>query len=273
MNSTASSGPTSVRLAVIGGGNMGAALVHGLLANGWATTDEIVVVEVSAERRAALEDLLPGVALRDTVPACSAALIAVKPNDAPAVVGEAVAGGATRILSIAAGVSLATLEAAAGSGVAVVRAMPNTPALVGLGAAAIAGGRAAGPDDLDWAESILASVGTVERVDEADLDAVTGLSGSGPGYLFLVAEALIAAGTKAGLDPAIADRLVRQLFVGSAALLAAGDDPAELRRRVTSPGGTTAAGLAVLETGGVRELIEATVAAAAARSVELGTPA
>ena len=251
---------------------MGTALVHGLVANGWAAAEEIAVVEVSAERRELLADLLPGVAVVETIPPCDAALIAVKPKDAPAVTGEAVAAGARRVLSIAAGVGIAALEAAAGPGVAVVRAMPNTPALVGQGAAAIAGGAAAGPDDMDWAEQILAAVGTVERVAEADLDAVTAVSGSGPAYLFLVAEALIDAGVDAGLDRAIADRLVRQLFVGSAALLAEGDDPAELRRRVTSPGGTTAAGIAAFEAGGLRALIDDAVAAAAARSVELGEP-
>lgn len=258
-----------VRLAVIGGGNMGAALVGGLLATGW-TVDEIVIVEVLAERRNELAELLPHVICSDTIPQCAAALIAVKPKDAPTVAAAAVAAGAGRLLSIAAGVSLATLEAAAGDGVAVVRAMPNTPALVGQGAAAIAAGANATAADLHWAEQILGAVGTVTTVDEADLDAVTGVSGSGPAYLFLIAEALIDAGVDAGLERPIADALVRQLFTGSAALLASGDDPADLRRRVTSPGGTTAAGIAVMEAGGVRELFAATVRAASERSRELG---
>ena len=131
------------------------------------------------------------------VPACDAAVIAVKPGDVAGAVGQAVAAGARRILSIAAGVSIATLEAAAGVGVAVVRAMPNTPALVGQGRGGDRRRLGRTADDLDWAEGILGAVGTVVRVAERQLDAVTGLAGSGPAYLFLVAEALIDAGVGA----------------------------------------------------------------------------
>ena len=256
-------------MAVIGGGNMGAALVGGLLATGWIA-NEVVVVELSEARRAELAEILPDVVVATTIPSCEAALIAVKPQDVPTVAAAAVNAGAQRLLSIAAGVSLATLEGAAGEGIAVVRSMPNTPPLVGEGVSAIAAGTNASPSDMHWAEQILGAVGTVTVVDEADLDAVTGVSGSGPAYLFLVAEALIDAAVDAGLELEVADALVRQLFTGSAALLAGGDDPAELRRRVTSPGGTTAAGIAVMEAGGVRDLIAATVRAATERSRELG---
>jgi pyrroline-5-carboxylate reductase len=204
------------------------------------------------------------------VPAWSAALVAVKPYDVAAATTQAVGAGATRILSIAAGVSIGAIEAAAGPGVAVVRSMPNTPALVGEGASAIAGGSAAGPADLDWAEQILGAVGSVVRVPEAQLDAVTGLAGSGPAYLFLIAEALIDAGVLAGLSRANAEALVSQLFVGSAALLADRGDPAALRAMVTSPGGTTAAGLRALESAGVRAAMLDAVMAATARSRELG---
>jgi pyrroline-5-carboxylate reductase len=210
------------------------------------------------------------VVVTDTVPACSAALVAVKPYDVAAATAQAVGAGATRIVSIAAGVSIAAIEAAAGPGVAVVRSMPNTPALVGEGASAIAGGTAAGADDLDWAEQILGAVGSVVRVPEAQLDAVTGLAGSGPAYLFLVAEALTDAGVLAGLSRTNAEALVRQLFVGSAALLADRGDPAALRAMVTSPGGTTAAGLRALESAGVRAAMLEAVMAATARSRELG---
>lgn len=257
-------------LAVIGGGNMGAALVGGLLRAGWATPEQIAVVEVLPARRAELMALFPGVVVTDTVPACSAALVAVKPYDVAAATAQAVGAGATRILSIAAGVSIAAIEAAAGPGVAVVRSMPNTPALVGEGASAIAGGSAAGPADLDWAEQILGAVGSVVRVPEAQLDAVTGLAGSGPAYLFLIAEALTDAGVLAGLSRANAEALVSQLFVGSAALLADRGDPAALRAMVTSPGGTTAAGLRALESAGVRAAMLDAVMAATARSRELG---
>ncbi len=260
---------TTHRLAIIGGGNMGAALAGGLLAAGWVASD-LAIIEVLAPRADALGSMFPGVTISATNVPADGAVIAVKPYDVPAAVEAAVVAGATRILSIAAGVSIATLSAAAGDA-AVVRAMPNTPALVGQGAAAIAGGPSADEGDLAWAESILGAVGTVARVTEAQLDAVTGLSGSGPAYLFLVAESLIEAGVLAGLPRPTAAALVRQLLVGSAALLADGDaDPAVLRAQVTSPGGTTAAGLRVLEEHSVRSAFLEAVMAATARSRELG---
>jgi len=260
------------RLAVIGGGNMGAALVGGLLASGWATAGELVVVEVVTARRAELGDLFPDVATvaEAADAAADGALIAVKPGDVAAATAAAVAAGARRILSIAAGVRLDALEVAAGPGVPVVRAMPNTPALVGQGAAAICGGSSADDDDLAWAASILESVGTVVRVPEHQLDAVTGLAGSGPAYVFLVAEALIDAGVLAGLARPVAEALVVQLLVGSAALLAERGDPAALRAMVTSPGGTTAAGLRALEDHAVRAALLDAVMAATLRSRELG---
>lgn len=260
-----------VRLGVIGGGNMGAALVGGLLASGWAPSD-LAVVEVLEARRHDLAAMFPGVGVSASVEGLqlASALIAVKPYDVPAAVSTAVGAGAQRVLSIAAGVTLATLEASAG-GAAVVRAMPNTPSLVGEGAAAIAAGTTAGEDDLVWAEEILGSVGTVVRVAERQLDAVTGLAGSGPAYVFLIAEALIDAGVAAGLPRATSEALVTQLLVGSAALLRDRGEPAALRAMVTSPGGTTAAGLRVLEEHAVRSALIEAVVAATQRSVELGT--
>ncbi len=268
MTSTASSDHRA-RLAVVGGGNMGAALLGGLVAAGWAEPAELAVVEVLPARRDQLAGELPGVAVHAEVPPCAAAVIAVKPPDAAAAVATVVAAGATRVLSIAAGVSLARLEAAAGEA-AVVRAMPNTPALVRAGAAAISGGTRAGEDDLVWAESVLGAVGTVVRVPEAQLDAVTGVAGSGPAYVFLVAEALVDAGVLVGLARPTAEALVTQLLLGSAALLAERGDPAALRAMVTSPGGTTAAALRALEDHGVRAAMLDAVAAATARSRELG---
>ncbi len=260
----------SYRLAVVGGGNMGAALVGGLLDAGWAEPSELAVVELVDDRRRVLHEMFPGVAITDSIPACDAALIAVKPNDVAAAAAAAARVGAHRILSIAAGVSVHTLEQACGADVAVVRAMPNTPALVGQAASAICGGTASGEDDLDWAESILGAVGTVVRVPESQLDAVTGLAGSGPAYLFMVAEALIEGGLQVGLERDVAEALVTQLFIGSAALLADRGDPAQLRVMVTSPGGTTAAGLGVLDAREVRDALIEAVAAATARSRELG---
>ena len=165
----------------------------------------------------------------------------------------------------------AKIEGWLGDGMPVVRAMPNTPALVRAGAAAIAPGTAAGPDELAWAEGILGAVGVVVRVAEPLLDAVTGLSGSGPAYVFLVAEALIEAGVHVGLPRPVSQALVTQTLLGSATLLAQGSDgPEALRAAVTSPGGTTAAGLAALEARAVRAAFLEAVAAATARSGELG---
>jgi pyrroline-5-carboxylate reductase len=257
-------------LVIVGGGNMGAALLGGLLAADGADPAGFAVVEALPARRAQLAEEFPGVAIEATTPPCSAALIAVKPGDVVGAVEGAVAAGARRLLSIAAGVSIASLEAAAGSGVAVVRAMPNTPALVRQGASAIAGGTAATDEDLAWAESILGAVGTVARVGEQHLDAVTALTGSGPAYVFLVAEALVDAGVAAGLARPLAAQLTTQLLIGSAALLAERDDPAALRAMVTSPAGTTAAGVQVLESRAVRAAVVDAVLAAAARSRELG---
>lgn len=262
--------PTSFSLAVVGGGNMGAALVSGLLSSGAVGVDDLVIIEVLAARREQLVEMFPGVAVVDELPGCSAAVIAVKPQHVPEAVATAVARGARRLLSIAAGVTIRTLEAAAGDGIAVVRSMPNTPAMVGEGASAIAAGTHATETDVAWAETVLGSVGLVVRVDEAHLDAVTGLAGSGPAYVFLIAEALMNAGVEAGLPVDTVDALVRQLLVGSAALLARGDDPAELRAKVTSPGGTTAAGIAVLESREVRAAFAAAVRAATERGRELG---
>ena len=261
---------TTYSLAILGGGNMGEALLGGLLEARWAPAGQIAVVEIVAERRAHLAARFPGVSVVDAVPSCSAALIAVKPGDVPTAVEAAVEAGARRVLSIAAGVTLRVLDGAA-RGAAVVRAMPNTPALVRAGSSAICAGSTATDADLAWAESILASVGTVVRLPEPQLDAFTGLIGSGPAYIYLVTEALIDAGMLAGLSREVARDTVTQLLVGSAALLAqTGELPEVLRARVTSPGGTTAAGLQVLEQHGVRAAFLAAVESATARSRELG---
>ena len=257
-------------LVMIGGGNMGAALVGGMLGSGRFTAGDLGIVEMLPARREQLVDMFPGVEVTAEVGGCEAAVLAVKPAGVPAAAAAAVAGGATRLLSIAAGVNVATIEAAAGAGVAVVRAMPNTPALVGKGASAIAGGSDAGDDDLIWAESILSAVGIVERLAESQLDLFTGLAGSGPAYVFLVAEALIDAAVAEGLPRPTAERVVAQLLLGSSTLLDRDGDPARLRANVTSPGGTTAAGLRALEDRAVRSAFAAAVTAATERSRELG---
>jgi pyrroline-5-carboxylate reductase len=258
---------------IVGGGNMGEAVLAGLLDAGWAKPDELAVVEVLAPRRAELAQRYAGVHVSETMVESDGALIAVKPNDVAAAVRAAVDGGARRIVSIAAGITLSALEGSAGPGVAVVRAMPNTPALVRTGAAAISAGREATEDDLVWAEQILSAVGTVVRVPEGQLDAVTGLAGSGPAYVMLFAEALIEAGVLVGLPRATARTLVTQTLLGSARLLAdSGEPPEVLRANVTSPGGTTAAGLRALEEGAVRADLINAVVAATERSRVLGAP-
>ncbi len=260
----------SVDVVMIGGGNMGAALLGWMIGSGRFAPESLAVVERIDERREELAAMFPGVLIDAEIPSASGAVIAVKPDGVSDAVSAAVAAGATRILSIAAGVTLATLDAAAGAGVAVVRAMPNTPALVGKGASAIAGGVTAGEVDLEWATDILGSVGIVERLDEALLDAFTGVAGSGPAYVFRFAEALTAAAVAEGLPADVAERVVAQLVLGSATLLDRDRDATRLRINVTSPGGTTAAGLARFEAAGFESIVADVVRAATQRSRELG---
>jgi len=254
---------------------MGGALVGGLLASGFATPDQIAVVEPMAERRAELALEFPGVATHD-VPVAgllaesdrpAGAVLAVKPDAAEGACRVLGAVGVTRVLSIVAGIPCQRLEAALGGQPPVVRAMPNTPALVGAGATAISGGSFATSGDLDWAEKIMAAVGSVVRLPERLLDPVTGLSGSGPAYFFLVAEAMIEAGVQMGLTRDVSRGLVVDTMLGSAKLLAeTGQEPADLRAMVTSPAGTTAAGIRALESRAVRSAFMEAVAAATERS-------
>lgn len=272
---------------LLGGGKMGEALLGGWLAAGVLAAGDVHVVEPDGRRRAELLARYPGVTASATAadlttpgtdpgtdPGGFDAVIAVKPHHAEAVCAT-VAGRVARVLSVAAGVTIGQLErwlgAAGGATPAVVRSMPNTPALVGAGASAIAAGSTAGPADTAWARTLLGAVGLVEEVPEAALDAVTGLSGSGPAYVFLIAEALVEAGVSVGLPRATATTLAVQTLLGSARLLSeSADDAAVLRANVTSPGGTTAAGLRVLEQRAVRAALIDAVHAATARSRELG---
>jgi pyrroline-5-carboxylate reductase len=260
------------KLQVIGGGKMGEALLAGLLTGGWATAGELRAVEKLPDRAAQLRAGFPGVSVAGDPSVAHGHVLAVKPGDVePACRALADTGSRAPVLSIAAGVTTRRLEAGLPPGTPVVRAMPNTPALVGAGAAAVAAGQAADESDLAWAEQILGAVGKVVRVDEELLDAVTGLSGSGPAYVFLVAEALIEGGVLAGLPRPVATTLTVQTLVGSARLLdESPEGPGALRAAVTSPGGTTAAGLRALEAGGVRSAFLEAVLAATERSRELG---
>lgn len=270
-------------LVLVGGGRMGEALLGGLIARGWAPASEMAVVEPVESRRKELAGRHPDLELHGSLESLAAAdterggpgwegmVLAVKPADAEEACRAAAPLGFVRVLSVAAGVTTGALQGWLGPSTAVVRAMPNTPALVGAGAAAVAGGSTAGSDDIDWARGILEAVGTVVTVAEPSLDAVTGLSGSGPAYVFLVAEALIDAGVLVGLSRPVASQLAVQTLLGSARMLAeTGEEPSALRAQVTSPGGTTAAGLRALESAGVRAAILEAVASATERSRQLG---
>jgi pyrroline-5-carboxylate reductase len=263
------------RVALLGGGKMGAALVGGLLEGGWEA-DTLSIAEIDADRRMTLEQQFPKVRVVPSaawaVADADVVVLAVKPGDVAATLETALPalGSDTLVLSIAAGVTIATIEELV-AGRPVVRAMPNTPALVGIGASGIAGGTWSGTEHLDLAERLLGAVGIVVRVAEPMLDAVTGLSGSGPAYFFLVAEAMIEAGVLVGFGRDVASKLVVQTMLGSATLLAQSTaGPASLRAEVTSPGGTTAAGLRELEAHGLRSAILDAVSAAMLRSRELG---
>jgi len=266
----------AARLLIIGGGRMGTALLEGIIASRVVDAKSIVVIEPDPERRAMLRLAHDDLQLVDTpeishVDEGTGAIIAVKPEFAEGAVRLVGALGVARILSVVAGISAARLEAVLPGPVPVVRAMPNTPALVGAGASAIAGGSHVSKEDLDWAQELLEAVGIVVRVPERYLDAVTGLSGSGPAYLFLVAEAMIEAGVTAGLPREMARTLTIETILGAGKLMAeSGQSPEELRAQVTSPGGTTAAAIRALEARAVRSAFVEAVMAAVERSKSLG---
>lgn len=262
-------------LAVLGGGKMGEALIGGLVAGGWAAAD-IAVAEVAEARRKHLTDRFPDIVTvgepPEAVPGAEIVLVAVKPDVVPDALGAASGAidSAALVLSIAAGVRIATLEGLV-PGNPVVRVMPNTPALVGKGASAIAPGTHASDAHLDTAEEILGAVGIVVRLEEEALDAVTGLSGSGPAYVFYLAEALVEAGRAQGLSADVVDELVGHTLLGAATLLLEGGErPEDLRAAVTSPGGTTERAVALLDDRATRQAFVDAVAAATERSRELG---
>jgi pyrroline-5-carboxylate reductase len=270
-------------LLIVGGGKMGHALLSGLLRSGWVGTEHVAVVEPLDEVRKELEAEFPGLRtvgapepglLDETGERTAGAVLAVKHDVAEAACRTLGATGVTRVLSIVAGLPCHRIEVILGGEPAVVRAMPNSPALVGAGVTAISGGSFATSLDLGWASDVLSAVGTVVRLPERLMDAVTGLSGSGPAYVFLVAEALIEAGVQMGLTRGLTRDVSRTLVVetlaGSAALLKeTGREPEALRAAVTSPAGTTAAGIRTLEAKAVRSAFMEAVAAATERSRNL----
>jgi pyrroline-5-carboxylate reductase len=261
-------------LAIIGGGKIGEALLSGLIRR--SGREGIVVCERSPERAAQLQERhgVPAVDLAEGAARARTLLIAVKPQDIGTLLGrlgEHVDPARHLVVSVAAGVPTATIEAALPAGTPVVRVMPNTPALVDEGMSVLSAGSHAEESHLDEAEALLASVGRVRRVPEAQQDAVTALSGSGPAYFFFLVEAMIDAGILLGLPRALAADLIVQTALGAAVMLRdSGEHPVQLREAVTSPGGTTIAAIRELERHGVRAALIAAIEAAHARSVELG---
>ncbi len=263
------------KIAFIGGGNMAEALIKGLIAAGTMKPDQIVVADVSADRLAHLHKTY-GVAQKGNVDAAREAdilVLCVKPQVIERVLAEIAPAvdGRKLVISIAAGMVIAKIERALKEGSHVVRVMPNTPALVLAGAAALAGGKNATSDDLALTQGIFNSVGRAVIVEEKLMDAVTGLSGSGPAYVFTIIEALSDAGVKVGLPRQLALELAAQTVYGAAKMvLETKEHPGKLRDLVTSPGGTTIEGLHALEKGKLRATLMNAVEAATARSRELG---
>lgn len=265
---------TGMHFGFIGSGRMASALLEAILRAGIAAPADIVVTD---RHRAAAAELArrTGVQLRETNAEVAAAadllILCVKPGDVPGALREAGDMSGRLLISIAAGVPLKRLRESAAGAPRIVRVMPNTPALISQGAAAYAAGEGATPDDKALVEKIFGAVGIVAEVPEALLDAVTGLSGSGPAYVYTVIEALADGGVLMGLPRETALRLAAQTVQGAAAMvLQTGLHPAQLRDQVTSPGGTTIAGLEALEAAGLRSALICAIRAATERSAELG---
>ena len=272
MHPDPSSAPAS--LACLGTGKMGTALLQGIVSRQVLPAGGVTIFDAHAPALAAALALLPGVQVAADAASAArssqAVLLCVKPAGIlPLITSLQEVAESRLLISIAAGVTLKAMEAAAGHH-RVIRVMPNTPALIGQGAAAYATGHSATPADAAATETLLGAVGTVTRVAEPLLDAVTGLSGSGPAYVYTFIEALADGGLAEGLSKEQALQLAAQTVAGAAALvLQSGLHPAILRDQVTSPGGTTIAGLAVLESRAFRSACIEAVRAAARRSREL----
>jgi pyrroline-5-carboxylate reductase len=263
-------------LAIIGGGKIGEALLSGLVRR--SGPDGIVVCERHPERATELTGRygVPVLGLAEAAARARVLLLAVKPQDIGTLLALLAGSVDTGhlVVSVAAGVPTSTIEAALPDGVPVVRVMPNTPALVDEGMSVLSAGAHADERHLDEAEALLAAVGRVRRVPEAQQDAVTALSGSGPAYFFYLVEAMVDAGILLGLPRDLAADLIVQTALGSAVMLRdSGEHPVQLREAVTSPGGTTIAAIRELERHGVRAALIAAIEAAHDRSVELGRAA
>jgi pyrroline-5-carboxylate reductase len=265
------------QLGIIGAGNMASAVVAGLLRGGVIPAGQIIASSPSSDRRARFTEQF---GVRTTADNCEVAadcctlLLAVKPQKAADVLDEIslVIPVQTLIVSVMAGVTSAVIDARLGNGRRVVRTMPNTPMQVGRGMIAVAPGPRATADDLATARALFSSAGTVVDVREDQIDAVIAVSGSGPAYFFYLVERMTTAGVEFGLSPDQAHLLATRTCQGAAAMMVeTGRSPVELRTQVTSPGGTTAAAIGVMETRGLGEIVQAAMDAAVARSVELSS--
>jgi pyrroline-5-carboxylate reductase len=263
------------KIAIIGGGKMGSIIAQGLIAQKIVSAKDIVVADIDTARLAFLRSSMK---LRvsnnneKTVKGADIIILAVKPQNMAATLQEisTAVNKSKIVISIAAGITTKFIEKFFTKGVRVIRVMPNTPALIGEGATAVAKGSCAKKSDVKLAHTIFNAVGLSVEVEEVLIDAVTGLSGSGPAYCFLIIEALIDAGEQMGLPRDLAAKLAMQTMLGAARLCIHSDkQPAQLREMVTSPGGTTVAGLKALEEGKIRATIISAVAAATKRSKEL----
>jgi len=262
------------KVVFVGAGNMAEAIVSGMVAADFCAPEKIVLTDIRPERLADLE-AEHGVSTstdNSVVKNAEIVVLAVKPQ----MMEEVLKGIApvlrkeTLVISIAAGIPASKIEAVLGNGTRVVRVMPNTPALIGKGASALAAGTLADEADMEVAEAILNCVGLTVRVEESQIDAVTALSGSGPAYVFYLLEGMLAAADEMGLEKETARTLALQTVEGAARLMKdSGEEAADLRAKVTSKGGTTEAAIRSLDAAGVKESIINALKAAEAKSVEL----
>ncbi len=272
---------TNKKIGFIGVGNMGQALMKGLLKKGIIASENIIISDLDEKKLQAISFELQVVIARDNREAVEKAdilILSVKPKDIETVLRGISASLADLsgskplplIISIAAGIPTAYIEEHLGKDIPVVRVMPNTPALIGEGMTAISRGRFAGEEEERTAEDIFQGVGETVRVREELMDAVTAVSGSGPAYVFAIMESLVKAGVREGLSPDLAQKLVRETFLGAVRMAReTGESLSALRERVTSPGGTTEAALGVFKEKGLEGVLAAGVRAAARRAKEL----
>lgn len=266
----------AIRLAMIGGGNMGEAMLRGILGSNVLAHSEVICAEPVMDRRRllGLQLNVSTVGSVGELPQAQCYVLAVKPQKMEEVLSEIVdvlPAGAALVISLAAGISTAYLAKRLGERARIVRAMPNTPMLVGAGCTGLCRGPGAVEEDLRFASRLFSASGAVHIVDESMIDAVTAVSGSGPAYFFYLVEAMMEAGLAEGMDAGMALALATQTCRGAALLLEkSGESPEELRRRVTSPGGTTEAAINTMEASGLKATLVQAIRNAAKRSRELG---